>query len=540
MDGMDHSSHNPDVNWPLPNGNELISRYRALIECVPIGISVSDAAGNIIETNRMAETLLGLSRTEHVNRQIDAPEWHLIRPDGSLMPPEEYPSVRALQVQLPVHNVEMGIVNPDQPVTWISVSAAPIDTERGGVVIAYSDITERKRERDLLKAMVVLGECAETHTLEVLLRRLLDEAEHLTDSKLGLFHFLDADQKTLILQTWSTRSEALRVQGLHKDMHMGSLTADVCHGVTAEGPRDAATTGEESQAEPDACGHDGIAHQGVWAECIKARTPIIHNECQTMSHSLGLPDGHTPVTRLMLVPVIHAGRVVAILGLGNRALPYQKSDVGTVCELTRSVWDIIRRKQAESALAKANAELAQALQRERQLASTDELTGIRNRRAILEEATRELAVSCRYKRPFSMLLLDLDHFKQVNDHHGHAVGDVLLAEVAHMIRSTLRATDVVGRLGGEEFLVLMPMTPLNRAVSLAERIRTQVREQAIPISDGTVGITVSIGVVAHPNDDTEGEMDRAACVDTCETLISRADAAMYAAKEAGRDCVRIG
>jgi len=135
-------------------GEELqvaLEKYRVLFESFPLGITISDKAGKVVESNEEAERLLGVSETEHDQRRIDGPEWQIIRPDGSPMPAEEYASVRALQENRLVDNVEMGIVKEGGKVNWINVTAAPIPLEDYGVAIAYGDITERRRAEQALR-----------------------------------------------------------------------------------------------------------------------------------------------------------------------------------------------------------------------------------------------------------------------------------------------------------------------------------------------------------------------------------------------------
>jgi len=121
-----------------------LEKYRILFESFPLGISITDAAGNLIETNKESERLLGLTSTGHLQRKYDGPEWQIIRPDGTPMPPDEYASVRALKENRRVENVEMGIVKNGGEITWINVTAEPVPIQNFGVAITYGDITARK------------------------------------------------------------------------------------------------------------------------------------------------------------------------------------------------------------------------------------------------------------------------------------------------------------------------------------------------------------------------------------------------------------
>jgi diguanylate cyclase (GGDEF)-like protein len=178
----------------------------------------------------------------------------------------------------------------------------------------------------------------------------------------------------------------------------------------------------------------------------------------------------------------------------------------------------LRRLQVE--LREKNATLAR-------LSTTDPVTGLRNRRYVTEFLSLEVLRAVRYRTPLAVLLLDLDHFKRVNDTHGHRVGDAVLQVVADTLRATLRATDLAGRYGGEEFLVVLPQTDLAGAHVLAERVRAAIEETTIDVgAEAPVAVTVSVGVAA---------LDERAR--TVEQLVERADSALYAAKDAGRNRV---
>lgn len=129
---------------------ESENKYQTLFNILPIGISITDDEGQLIEANPASERILGLTRSEHNQRTYDAPDWQIIRPDQSVMPPAEYASVRALKENRFIENIEKGVLRPDGTICWLSVSAAPVPLENYGVVIAYVDITERKQvEADL-------------------------------------------------------------------------------------------------------------------------------------------------------------------------------------------------------------------------------------------------------------------------------------------------------------------------------------------------------------------------------------------------------
>lgn len=162
------------------------------------------------------------------------------------------------------------------------------------------------------------------------------------------------------------------------------------------------------------------------------------------------------------------------------------------------------------------------------LAMADELTGLPNRRALLERLEAELQQARRFARPLSVLMIDADHFKSINDAHGHAVGDQVLRHLARLLPMSLRAHDWVGRLGGEEFLAVLPDASPEHTRTIAERMREAIAAAPCHTPQGPLAITVSIGAAAHRGD---GEASAA--------LLQRADAALYAAKTQGRNCVRV-
>lgn len=162
------------------------------------------------------------------------------------------------------------------------------------------------------------------------------------------------------------------------------------------------------------------------------------------------------------------------------------------------------------------------------LAHTDALTGLLNRRRFMECAGAEFARARRYQRELAFLMLDIDHFKNINDSHGHATGDQVLRNMAHSILHLLRNTDWPARWGGEEFSILMPETSLDGGLLLAERLRTELAMLTTATAGGPVRFTVSIGVAARCEDDHH-----------FMALMERADAALYSAKYAGRNRVHL-
>lgn len=158
-----------------------------------------------------------------------------------------------------------------------------------------------------------------------------------------------------------------------------------------------------------------------------------------------------------------------------------------------------------------------------EVATTDPLTKLGNRRLMESELFRRLAIYRRYGTPFSVLLIDVDHFKSINDTHGHDVGDRVLQALSRTVSATLRDVDVLYRMGGEEFLAILPETTLNNAVIAANRIHESVNGMVVASNDRLLQVTVSQGLA---------EIQRQ---EEVESLLKRADQALYAAKHGGRN-----
>jgi diguanylate cyclase (GGDEF)-like protein len=186
--------------------------------------------------------------------------------------------------------------------------------------------------------------------------------------------------------------------------------------------------------------------------------------------------------------------------------------------------EIQRRQQTE-------ASLRQSEELYRQLAITDPLTGIFNRRHFFQVAQRELQRSYRYRHPFSVVIFDLDHFKQVNDDYGHAVGDQVLRAFAQLVSQGIRSVDIFARYGGEEFILLLPETGLKAALAVAQRLQLRVAAAPLPVLTRSLPITVSGGVCG-----LEGAgLQVAPPPELLDQLISQADQALYQAKDGGRN-----
>ncbi|MES2957339.1 MAG: GGDEF domain-containing protein [Pseudomonadota bacterium] len=223
----------------------------------------------------------------------------------------------------------------------------------------------------------------------------------------------------------------------------------------------------------------------------------------------------TALVALIALVVTHAGLTLA--GGGDRLLASAGALLCALLITPPIAWPLLR-LVCELEAARAQLDV---------LATRDELTGVHNRRQFLVLADREWSRCRRYDMAAALLMVDVDLFKRVNDENGHLAGDLMLREIARAAGDTLRQPDLLGRFGGEEFVVFLPHADPLGALDAAERIRERVAQLSLEWKGQVIRATVSVGVAA---------LD--ASHDSLASLIQDADQALYAAKDAGRNCVR--
>ena len=228
----------------------------------------------------------------------------------------------------------------------------------------------------------------------------------------------------------------------------------------------------------------------------------------------------------LLVPVTNVqGDVTHICGTARDLTPFLVAQ-RSLEELNHRLE--LRVAERTQALNQANAELREANQILEKLAASDSLTELANRRSFFEHAAAEVQRAQRYGHPLSLQMLDIDHFKSINDHFGHAAGDEVLRKLADVLRANLRHNDLAARIGGEEFVVLLPETRLEAAAQHAERLRMAIAALRFPFDQSAHSITVSIGVAALDI----GELSP-------DPMLMRADSGLYRAKDDGRNRVQV-
>ena len=283
-----------------------------LLEALPQGIVLLDRAGRVVEANAAAQRLLRQDRDGLRSQGLFRDDCRLLAAGGLALTPEHFPGAKLRQGLAPEARVMLGLGWDDGVHAWVEYSASPLAD--GGLVLAFEDRTEAYYAQAILAARTRIGDLAAAATLEAILRATLDEAELLTDSCIGFYHFMDAEQEALTLQAWSTRTgrDFCKAEG---------------HGL-----------------------HYPVSQAGVWVDAVRQGVPIIHNDYASLPHRKGLPEGHAQVLRELVVPVLRGGRIVALLGVGNKPAPYGPRDVETVQQFADLAWEVAEKKRTEEAL----------------------------------------------------------------------------------------------------------------------------------------------------------------------------------------------
>ena len=262
--------------------------------------------------------------------------------------------------------------------------------------------------------------------------------------------------------------------------------------------------------------------ENIWEQSLQSMEPtllrdpagVVSNYIRDVSRDtiqkILSPTGVTPSMAICQLPLVMEGTIHGFIWLWGEDL--QASDIPAMAIFGNQV-----------AITLQNAHLMEEV---RKMAVLDDLTGINNRRYFFELAEHEFKEARRYELPLSAMIIDIDHFKKVNDTYGHIIGDQVLLNTANLLKNNLREQDTLGRYGGEEFSIIMPVTTLDEAYAIAQRLKELVSDSRIKTDAGAVGVNISLGV-AQLNDE----------MPTLLSLIHQADKAMYIAKSTGGNSI---
>ena len=287
-------------------GQIAVDKFTELYEFAPTGYLSLSKEGRIIEINFSASQMLGKERLRLKSSSFCFFVSDDTKPVFNLFFETVFSNKTKETCELTL------TMNGNSPV-YVQLNG--ILTEKGDhCLVSIVDITTRRRMENMNLARLNLLKFAENHNLDDFLEETLNQAEQLTGSMIGFYHFIAADQKTILLQNWSTRTKKEFCNAEGKGMHYN------------------------------------VSRAGVWADCIIERRPVIHNDYLSLPHRKGMPPGHALVIRELTVPVFRHGKIMAMLGIGNKPAEYTDSDVELVSLLTDLVWDIVERKRAEESL----------------------------------------------------------------------------------------------------------------------------------------------------------------------------------------------
>ena len=450
----------------------------SIINLLPVGVCLTDETGHYRMMNDAYCEIYEYDRGEMLGKHYSV----IMPPDQLKLANAHYQRLLSGDVGIPVERKRQ---RKDGSIVYIEAANALLEDVDGKkmVITTIRDISERTLRDKIIQIRLDLIEAAQTQSAMEVMQKALDEIEDLTKSKIGFYHFVDDDQQSLSLQAWSTRTQEVFCQAEGEGLHYP------------------------------------IANAGVWTDCVYERKPVIHNDYPSLPHRKGLPEGHAEVQRELVVPIIRKDRVVAILGVGNKPEKYSQQDVDLVSYIADVVWTVVDKRKADEQILQLNTRLAH-------LAMVDELTDLPNRRAFFAQAAKEISRVQRNQSPLSLLMLDLDEFKNINDTFGHLAGDLVLESFAKVLRDQIRNSDLAARMGGEEFSILLPDTDSENAVISAERIRQAIEQADIQVNSQPVRLTVSIGVATYDQNSSD-----------LESIIKRADDGLYQAKHQGRNMV---
>lgn len=293
---------------------KLFESFRERTADIPLDedeyLLITDKTGNILEYSESVEKYLHFSREQIIGSNFA----NFIAPQDIARAAKYNEGI--LIHGVPVFGVSISILDNNGNVIPAETSGASFLSEKHGQCIFFSVKDKRKaRKKDLLlKAQLKISEQSINYSMEELLQLSLDEAEFISDSSIAFFHFVEEDQKTIFLQMWSTNT----INNMCKADGKGK--------------------------------HYNIDEAGVWVQCVAEKKAVIHNDYASLKTKKGLPEGHSPIIRELVIPIVRNDKVVAIIGVGNKVSDYTDLDVETLLSFSNLIWDIIKKKNFENDL----------------------------------------------------------------------------------------------------------------------------------------------------------------------------------------------
>lgn len=456
------------------------AQFRVLFEGMSEGVVVQDSDGTILASNPAAGRILGLTADQMAGRTSRDPRWRAVKEDGTPFAGDDHPAVRTLRTGRALRDVLMGVHRGDGALRWISIATQPLapDAEGGDprVISTFTDVTERRRSEMTLR---------------------VDAAEQAALTRVATLVAADAPPEAVFA---AVAEEAARV--------LDAQAADVVRREVGRGAGVVGTWAAAGLERPAIGSTVNLDAPTAVAEALRSgRSARVAHEVS------GAHAAASPPYRCGLSSPIHvAGRVWGAVTVAATG----------IAEFDAAATERLERFAQLAALAVSGAEARARLVA---LATTDDLTGLANQRAFREHLGREIHRARRSGRALCLVMLDIDHFKRINDTLGHPHGDRVLIAVASRLDALAREEELVARVGGEEFGWILPEADTARGKAAAQRAVEAVRALQVP---GVGPVTVSAGVCALRID--MGPVE----------LVEGADRALYTAKASGRDRVSDG
>ncbi|MBA4423503.1 MAG: hypothetical protein C0390_10485 [Syntrophus sp. (in: bacteria)] len=463
---------------------ESEGRFRALVEQAAVGVAeIEMSTSRFLTVNCRLCEMVGRTEEELLATTFQA----ITHPEDLHLHEENMALLLAGKIRH--YSLEKRYIKKDGAIIWVNISVSPLwkpGEKPGRNMIVVEDITERKRVQEeserRSKQLAALHETSVELIAELDLNTLL--------------HFI-------------TRRALGLIGGTNCHCYLYRLESDLMERVASAGPELTPHKMVRQRSE------GFVGH--IWA----TGAPLLVNDYHSWPGRKREYDS-LPSRALVGAPIRWGEELLGIIDT-MAYLPHQ---------YTQTDLDVLGMFAAQAALAIRNARLYRKIE---QVSATDELTDLFNRRGFFQLGEREFERALRFGRPLAALMLDIDHFKRVNDTYGHPIGDLVLRALADCLRQSTRGIDVAGRYGGEEFTLLLPETDHPVAIQIAERLRQSIADLSIPIRRGKgnpapvdIRINVSIGVAFMQQD-----------IPNLSVLIDHADQALYGAKNSGRNCVVI-
>ena len=536
-------------------------KLRSLFDLLPVGVSVLNADNNVIYVNPALENILGINHAALLQGEYRQRTY--LHSDGTRMPVDEFASVRATREQRPILNVETGVVKENGQIVWTNVNAVPLDLPEWSIVVTTTDITLRKNAEGKAAQLAAIVEYSD----DIIISKSLDGiilswnkgAEEVygyrQDEVIGhSITILTApgynDEMDQILEKIRSGAHVARFETLRRRKNGQNVQVSL----TISPIRD--TQGRIIASST--IGHDITERKRVESQLRQLSSAVEHSPAsiiitdvegriEYVNPKFTKLNGYEPdevrgkIPRLLRSDdlsrkvysepwqTIQSGKEWRGEFLAHKKggeLYWSSASIspifdpkGNITHFVAVNEDITARKATEEKIRSLNIELEK-------LAATDYLTNLPNRRFFMQRGVEEFKRAVRNSHPLALLMLDIDEFKKVNDTYGHEVGDMALQQFVVTLKSALREIDILGRIGGEEFAVLLPDTSLEDAFLSAERVREVIANTTFEKMGKTLSVTTSIGVASQLED-----------MSGIDELLSNADSALYQAKNAGRNRV---